>query len=374
MKKNSVIFTRKNKNVLVAAVLAALFSPLVVADGTPMDSREMTTAVRNLANAHGGNAPISTARALPASDSASNVLFSSAPRVARVDQALEYARSAYIEGKSAKPIVAADGRVLYPFQSDVYPQIVCSTLRACSIELQAGEVVIATVVGDTARWHIQVIEGANPQQVIIKPTEPNIDTNLSIVTDRRTYYADIASRETHYVPRIGWFYPNEMVAEYREGLRAQQKVAEQTISQVSPTDLDFDYKIAGLGSFKPDQVFNDGRQTFIRLPKSNHDMPGVVAVREGETALINARVRDGYLIVDGVHAEYALIAGREMVHITRGNQPVTINSRTSAGSEADRKRATGFFARSAANSERNQSRKSCDPHNDRFDWWNCHTN
>jgi P-type conjugative transfer protein TrbG len=369
MKPMNNIFLHAKKTTLalaLAGVMAATStSALASNDGS---SAAAVQAARALANAHGGPAP-SAGHATNSHAAASSRLFSATPRVGRVDQALDHARDAYLQGNSAKPIVAADGRVLYPHQSDIYPQIDCGPLRACSIELQPGERVIATVLGDTARWHTQLIDAANPQQVIIKPTESGIETNLSIVTDRRTYYMDIASKDTHYVPRIGWYYPSELVTQYQQAQAAQVHEAKQTIASVAPTALDFEYSITGFGTFVPTQAFNDGRQTFFRMPAGNYDMPGVVAVREGDTALVNARVKDGYLIVDGTHHEYALIAGGEMVNIVRGDRKPTLETKTSAGTEKER---ASLFSKLFGGGKSTQPKQNYhDCQSQTYDWWNC---
>ena len=80
--------------------------------------------------------------------------------------------------------------LIYPF--GVYqPVLTCTVLRACIIELQAGETLISLVAGDDQRWlidHTVTGQGGNTPLVTVKPTDHDVTTNLVISTDRRVYH------------------------------------------------------------------------------------------------------------------------------------------------------------------------------------------
>lgn len=88
--------------------------------------------------------------------------------------------------------------------------------------------------------------------------------------------------------------------------------------------LNFNYEVKGKARWKPECVYDDGRQTFIRLPENSAsgEMP-VLLVRKGkQDVLVNYRVKDSAMIVDGLFERIALIIGvgddQEKVEVIRG--------------------------------------------------------
>jgi type IV secretion system protein VirB9 len=84
--------------------------------------------------------------------------------------------------------------------------------------------------------------------------------------------------------------------------------------------------VKGSASWKPERVYDDGQQTFIRLPEKTKsgEMP-VLLVRKGkQDVLVNYRVQDSAMIVDGLFDRIALIIGvggnQEKVEIIRGER------------------------------------------------------
>ena len=76
-------------------------------------------------------------------------------------------------------------------------ELECETLRVCAVELEAGERVVKTYLGDGERWKVDVQlsqEGGVKPLVVLKPTECAIETNLIVSTDRRIYDVLVKSR------------------------------------------------------------------------------------------------------------------------------------------------------------------------------------
>ena len=73
----------------------------------------------------------------------------------------------------------------------------CTPLRACDIELQAGEVVTGVALGDTERWVTSPLDSGAADDptshVIVKPKDYDLATNIVIGTDRRTYHLSLLS-------------------------------------------------------------------------------------------------------------------------------------------------------------------------------------
>jgi len=120
----------------------------------------------------------------------------------------------HAENRDAMPARGDEGRVVYTFgESD--PTVVCTPLRVCDIELEAGEVIVGEPqIGDGVRWKVSpAVHGSGASKtthVIVKPTARNIETNLIIPTDRRVYHlrlaaVDDSARFTRY---ISFYYPD----------------------------------------------------------------------------------------------------------------------------------------------------------------------
>ncbi|TCK31787.1 type IV secretion system protein VirB9 [Paraburkholderia sp. BL8N3] len=238
----------------------------------------------------------------------------------------------------AKPIISDDGRIMYPF-GQYLPKLTCTVMRVCDIQLQPGELVTGKpVAGDTARWMMsKQVSGTGDTaitHIIVKPTDTNIQTNLIITTDRRTYQIELTSsaNEKDYLNMIGFYYPEEMTSEWDESARLkakEQKAHDSLVAAELPVGaadrLDFDYSIDG-GSdvaFKPTRVYNDGLKTYIQLPDGvpMAEAPVLLLIdKDNKPAIVNYRPKTPTLYeVDKLFDKAMLVLG------TDGNeQKITI--------------------------------------------------
>jgi type IV secretion system protein VirB9 len=247
------------------------------------------------------------------------------PRV-RVDVANSAAR---IQPTQAGYINAVQ---VYPFSDGALYQVYASPGKVTDIALQAGEQFVGSgpvAAGDTVRWIIGNTEsgvGATKRMhILLKPTGPNLSTNLVINTDRRTYHVELRSDATTYIASVSWSYPqDELIA-----LRAQNTAAEaQTplASGIDVTALSFRYRVEGDNPpWRPLRAFDDGRQVFIAFPSgiAQGEMPPLWVIGpKGDGQLVNYRVRGNYMIVDRLFAaaELKLGAGpQQIVRIVRND-------------------------------------------------------
>jgi len=94
----------------------------------------------------------------------------------------------------SRPVALPTAKV-FPFGKEV-PEVRCLPFRTCDLELQAGEVIDALVVGDPERWSSEVLfEGSEvtTPHVVLKPTDYDLRTSLLVVTSRRTYHVSLTS-------------------------------------------------------------------------------------------------------------------------------------------------------------------------------------
>lgn len=236
-------------------------------------------------------------------------------------------------GEGVSPVTGPDGLVLYPY-GQTQASLTCSPLHACDIELQPGEEINNVIFGDTVRWiSAPAVTGSGDTKVshvIVKPTEAGLETNLIITTSKRTYMLTVKSSEKSYVSRVGFFYPGEMVQDWQSRTSTKANMAASDNSTDMPmvaTDkIAFDYDVDGDKDLPwyPVRVFSDGTHVYIQMPKTmqSSEAPALVLVdTNGNSSLVNYRVRGEYFVIDRQFQKAALIIGtggdQQKVEITR---------------------------------------------------------
>lgn len=268
-------------------------------------------------------------------DNSTQELFPLAVNLDATDLALLKELAKNQNSKSAqlksKPFVAKPGEVSFIFGAS-QPTVVCSLLRVCDIALEPGENVVDIKVGDSARWIIERSASGSPQGIIehitLKPTDTNLQSNLRIYTDRRSYSIDLKSSSQDFMPSVKFVYPEQTLAKYAQvkaQLQQQQAYLERNTvhmgQQALPlTSLNFNYDIDGDKSIKPLRVFNDQRKTYIQMSPQlmrQNRLPALVAVHDSgswftdaKTAMINYRIIDNNFVVDGIPPHLRLILGQ----------------------------------------------------------------
>lgn len=220
--------------------------------------------------------------------------------------------------RNMMPYMTDAGRVTFTY-GQTQPSVVCSPFMVSDIELQPGEMVNDVVLGDTARWKVSIARSGYPEatHLIVKPLDAGLETMAVITTDRRTYHIKLISQASGHTPYVGFAYPEDEAARLKAEIAAQYKQEQHTstdvvgVGSVPLANLDFAYTIDGKPSWRPEQVYSDGRQTFIRLPVSvrHSEMPVLLVRRDKAELLVNYRVKDTTLVVDEVFDEAVLLAG-----------------------------------------------------------------
>jgi P-type conjugative transfer protein TrbG len=102
--------------------------------------------------------------------------------------------------------------------------------------------------GDTVRWIIGDTEsgsGATRRvHILVKPTRPDITTNLVINTDRRTYMLELRATASTYMASVSWTYPQDQLIALRGG-NAAAAAAAPIARGVDVSALNFRYRIEG---------------------------------------------------------------------------------------------------------------------------------
>jgi type IV secretory pathway VirB9-like protein len=264
---------------------------------------------------------------------------SNAPIVASTAVALRGPKEAEVSARdTAPPSHAANGIVTVAF-GQASPVLTCTVLRACLVELEAGETLVEEpIAGDHARWIVaraRTGPGGSSAIVVVKPKACDIATNLVLSTDRRVYDLDLesppckpgnANLKKAYTRRVRFEYPSEGVrpADSHSGERgrdssnkpvgqAARKPALLPVGEI----VNRDYQVArdGRGPFgvlghkkvdfpwTPSAIADDGAHVYIVMPSiaKRHAAPVLYALEDdGSRTMMNFTMQDSVIVTDRV--------------------------------------------------------------------------
>lgn len=211
-----------------------------------------------------------------------------------------------------KPIQVGAGKVVYVFGATM-PTIIGAPMQISDIELEPGELVNEILVGDTTRWLVESgSSGGGITHVFVKPLDVDLHTSLVITTNKRTYHLKLVSKQSGHTPYIGFLYQEQAMAvaakDRKDQLWASGEIGGKTVDL---SGLDFNYQVSGKAVWKPIQAYNDGQQTFIKLPDSasKTEVPVLLAMKGKREQMVNYRVQNNTFIVDGLFEHLTLITG-----------------------------------------------------------------
>jgi type IV secretion system protein VirB9 len=119
--------------------------------------------------------------------------------------------------------------------------------------------------------------------ILVKPIGADLETNLVIATDRRTYHLEMRSSEKTYMASVSWTYP-------ASGAVADVAGTVVVETGVNVEQLRFRYRIEGDAPWKPRQVFDEGTKVYIQFPSGlaqSEAPPLFVIGPDAKPALVN---------------------------------------------------------------------------------------
>ena len=239
-------------------------------------------------------------------------------------------------GKGSEPTKGPAGAVVFIYGA-AQPRVICRPLRVTDIALQPGEKVCGVpLVGDSTNW--EVLPGTSGPDdhvivhVMVKPAMPDLATNLTIHTDRRTYLIELVSTNGKgYYPYISFSYPGWQSEEAWSQLdtRLKRIAAERELREKEAQDAAATapkqsalYKFSGRStvSWYPLGAYDDGQHVYIFLPQGikGQEMPVFQTMRGKTREVANYRpMANGQgLIVDNLFKQGVLTVGKDNVYIT----------------------------------------------------------
>src|SRR5579864_144598 len=139
---------------------------------------------------------------------------------------------------------------VYPWTDGALYRLYASPEKVSTIALQPGEELIDVSTGDTVRWVVgDTMSGQGNSRrvhILVKPTLPDIQTNLVVLTDRRAYHLELVSTKQTYMASISWTYPTDtLVALHKQNVAADENQERVADRGVRLDTLNFRYHIEG---------------------------------------------------------------------------------------------------------------------------------
>lgn len=228
----------------------------------------------------------------------------------------------------------------------VQPTLRCAPLRVCTIELQRGERVVDSVLGDPERWVVDFAAGPDSVPLVVAkpvalPNACDLTTNLVVTTTRRIYHVTLDSPpctaqgestnpDLPYMRQVKFYFPDDALVRHHASVQVAPAAAGERSPPLGagivpvgddsdsafPVDdlgaLHFDYQIIPDERFPwvPKVVFDNGRQICIRLPPNAYHSDLAVLYElnaRGDYEYVQYGVRDGCIVTDRVMRRMVLI-------------------------------------------------------------------
>ena len=197
-----------------------------------------------------------------------------------------------------------------------------------SIEFSSDETVKVVTVGDSIAW--QTVPYQN--RLFLKPVEPNAQTNLTVITDKRTYYFKLLSAKGRASQTflVRFVYPSTLQRMAGNGDSGTADAAGTGGSNgtggarpdagtgtpngsgiaIDLARLNIDYSASGQTSaIALNRAFDDGQFTYFLLAK-NAETPTVYTVgADGTESIVNTRREGAYLVVERTASAFTLRNG-----------------------------------------------------------------
>jgi type IV secretion system protein VirB9 len=230
---------------------------------------------------------------------------------------------------TATPAAASDSRLSSRlYNPDEVVRIDGQAGVQASIAFADDERIENVAIGDSASWQVTPNKRAN--LLFVKPLSTRARTNMTVVTDRRTYFFDLAAApggKPLYVLRFR--YPDEpKPVRPAQALEPALTTAESQAMAATPGDnlpdpatLNFAWRSRGKTNLLPARVYDDGTSTYLSWPVGT-PLPAILVRDErGNEGPVNFAVRGDVIVVEGVPASILLRLGKDLATLDFQGKP-----------------------------------------------------
>ena len=231
------------------------------------------------------------------------------------------------------PILGRNGRVFYHYGESI-ARVLTSPLNVTDIVFEKGEVIVENglYIGDSINWNILPVAQQTDEglitHLIVKPFYANLETTLTVLTDRRTYYIYLRSTLDRFMSAVGFQYPDserDALVGYQLAVSQQAALAQQAQAAIDVPresgqgtqraqvdELNFNFKLTGDNPvWRPVRVYSSENKTYIQMPKRmrHREAPVFLEIGDEGRQLVNYRLQGTTFVVDKIIEKGVLLAG-----------------------------------------------------------------
>jgi type IV secretion system protein VirB9 len=221
---------------------------------------------------------------------------------------------------AALPAQADERLVQHAYADNEVVRIDGRTGVQATIAFGKNEAIENVAVGNSQTW--QITPNKRADLLFVKPLEASARTNMTVVTNRHTYFFDlVASPKARPLYMLRFTYKDEP-AEAAPGVPGMPRTAgldpdEQALAAgdpaALPTDpaaLNFEWKRVGAPKLLPTRVYDDGNSTYLLWPEKS-SVPAILVTNEkGDEGPVNYAVRGAMIVIDEVPDNIILRSGK----------------------------------------------------------------
>jgi len=188
------------------------------------------------------------------------------------------------------------------------------------IRFGENEKIENVAIGDSQAWQVTPNKQAN--LLFVKPLADRAATNMTVVTNKRTYLFDLLASPAHRNPlyMLAFTYPEDpredpalTAATGEDSANALElAAASDPYAVMDPAQLNFAWATRGDAGLLPQRVYDDGEATFLTWPPGTPLPAILVRDIEGTEGPVNFAVRGEVIVVDGVPREILLRSGKDV--------------------------------------------------------------
>lgn len=214
-----------------------------------------------------------------------------------------------------------DGRIqMATYRSDDVFPVLTKVGEAILIELEADERLSGDNaligMGDTAAWNL----AAKGRNIIFKPIAPQPDTNLLVVTNKRTYAFRLKTATDRQKPTyiLRFRYPDTEAANTAKIIEQQNKVrlAMAGIPQKQPEqDANLNYWARGDKDLAPTAAWDNGRFTYFQFDNARA-LPAMYRIEaDGSETLLNTHIEGNTVVIHETSRNFVFRLGKSVLGV-----------------------------------------------------------
>ncbi len=237
---------------------------------------------------------------------------------------LTFTAAAVLASVSAPAFASADPRLsTHRFNPDEVVRIDGRTGIQAAIAFDDAEHIENVAIGDSNAWQITPNKRAN--MLFVKPLAAAARTNMTVITDRHTYYFDlVASAQARPLYVLRFSYPEEARVAgpaTEAALNGEEAALAAGTAPTDPATLNFAWSRKGKAALLPARVYDDGASVYVSWAAGSPVPAILITDSSGAEGPVNYAVRGDVIVIEGVPGHIVLRRGKEVAMLDRAAAP-----------------------------------------------------